>query len=143
MPALLKMMSRRPKLFSANATMPSASFAFETSAPNALAFAPISFAVASAVSFFRSTTTTFAPSFANRRQDALPMPLPPPVIKTTLFASRISGHLEIAAPLPIGDHRVELSLFGSEEMQVVIDDCFAENRARPFAVGESMNRFVQ
>src|SRR6266480_2088471 len=135
-PALLKMMSRRPKLFSANATMPSASFAFETSAPNALAFAPISFAVASAVSFFRSTTTTFAPSFANRRQDALPMPLPPPVINATLFANRMrspsalgtrhsSSHLEVPPPLPVGHDGVEFSLLGSEEMQVVIDDVLA------------------
>jgi len=40
--------------------------------------------VASAVSFFRSTTTTFAPSRANARHDALPMPLPPPVTIATL-----------------------------------------------------------
>src|SRR5437763_7179474 len=103
------------------------------SAPNGRAFSPICFAVASAVSFFKSTTTTFAPSFAKRRHDAFPMPLPPPVIRTTLFASRISGHLEIAAAFPVGDHRVKLPLFRSEEMQVVIDHRFTESRARPFA----------
>src|SRR6266550_1783595 len=143
MPALLKTTSSRPKLFSAKAIIASASFAFEISAPNARAFPPISFAVASAVSFFKSTTTTFAPSLAKRRQEALPIPLPPPVIRATLFASRMSGHFEIAAPLPIGDHRVEFSLFRPEEVQVMIDDRFAERGPGPLALRQRVNRFVQ
>jgi hypothetical protein len=36
-----------------------------------------------------ATTTTFAPSFANRQAVALPMPELAPVIIATLFSNRI------------------------------------------------------
>src|SRR2546428_570089 len=161
------MMSSRPKLFSANATIAWASFAFETSAPNALAFAPISLAVASAVSFFTSTTTTFAPSRAKRRHEAFPMPLPPPVISATLFARRMCSpgsqfavhgwqrlcelptairelrHFEISLPFPVRHDRVELPLLGAEKVQVVIDDILTECRTCPLALGERVNRLSQ
>src|SRR6185369_6547288 len=124
-------MSSFPYVFSANATMASESFAFDTSAAIALASPPalrISSTVSSAG--FRSTQTIFAPSCAKRRHDALPMPDAAPVMRATLFASRISPHLEIPPPLPVGDDGVELSLFGPEEMQVVIDHVVSERLAR-------------
>src|ERR1044072_4953712 len=123
-------MSSLPKVCSANATIASQSFALEMSAENGTASPPAAL-ISSTVppAPFKSATTTFAPSCAKRRHDAMPMPDPPPVINATLFANRISPHLEISAAFPIGDHRIELSLFRLEEMQVVPDHVVAERRA--------------
>src|SRR5258706_5376523 len=156
MPALLKITSSLPKLSSANFTIPSASEALEASAAKGRAFGPISFAVASAVSFFKSTTMTFAPSLAKRRQEALPMPEPPPVMRATLFSSRIfispftlhpslfnSRHFKVSPSFPIGNHRVEFSLFGAEKVEVVIDYVLAEDFAREGTLGQRGDRFVE
>src|SRR5256885_15189729 len=139
MPALLNTTSNFPKLSSANRTIPSASDAFETSAAKARALSsPIEFAVASAASFFTSTTTTFAPSRANRRHDAFPIPEPPPVINATLFAKRIcsSRLLEVSLSFPVGDCGIELPLFGAEKVEIVLDDVAAQDFACPFAATE-------
>src|SRR5204863_4846208 len=102
-----------------------------------------SLAVVSAASFFRSTATTFAPSRANSRQVALPMPEPPPVINATLSLNRMSGHLEIAPPLPIGHGVIELPLLGAEKVQIVIDHVLAEGAAREGALGQRVNRLIE
>src|SRR5438067_507311 len=169
MPALLKATSRRPYVDSAKATIASASFAFDTSAANARP--PISRAVASAASPFTSTQTTFAPSRANSRADAWPMPLPAPVIRATFPLSLMpspnqqgarcaplpmpvpasgrgaqrapSCHLEVAPPLPVRHGRVEFPLLGAEEVEIVIDHLLAERLPRPGALGERADRLAQ
>src|SRR5207253_3067281 len=75
-----------------DATMRSASDAFATSALTYLARPP-AFVIAATVSLpplsSISTTTTDAPSAANRSADSRPMPLPPPVMSATLSLSRM------------------------------------------------------
>ena len=90
------------------------------------------------------------------------MPEPPPVMRATLFQSHVpkgdeseestplslftflhSRHFEVSPPLPVGDDGVEFSLFGAEEVEVVIDDVFAERLAREGALGQRGDRFVE
>src|SRR5207237_7075683 len=51
--------------------------------------------------------------------------------------------LKVAPPFPVRHRGVEFSLLGAEEVQVVLDDVFAERLARPLALREGVNRFVE
>src|SRR6185503_8422790 len=85
MPALLQRMSSPP------ATMRSQSSALETSPARAAAL-PLAFLTSATVSSAAfgemSATATLAPSRANARAAAWPMPDPAPVMRTTLFLNR-------------------------------------------------------
>jgi hypothetical protein len=61
----------------------------EDQVSNIVAFLEISAATASIGSRRRPVTITFAPSSANRRAVAAPIPVPPPLINVTLLANRI------------------------------------------------------
>ena len=59
------------------------------------------------------------------------MPLAPPVINATLFARRIRSSclFEISFPLPVRYNRIELPLFGAQEVEIVVHNFRAEGFA--------------
>src|SRR5206468_2299825 len=86
-PALAITMSRPPNVPSAASTLARACAG--SAASPATATPPISPATASIGPGRRPVTTTCAPSFANRRAVAAPIPVPPPLTIATLPSSRI------------------------------------------------------
>src|SRR5574342_641959 len=77
-----------------------------------------------------STTTTAAPSEANRSADSRPMPLPAPVMRATLPSSRIgSDPFEVPPALPVRHRRRERALLGPEEVRVMLHHGVAERAA--------------
>src|SRR4051812_41559708 len=86
MPALEHTRSMPPCCAIACCTNATTSASRDTS--HVTAVPPISCATCAAVSpFMSATTTAFAPSAANRRHSARPMPFPPPVTTTTRSVS--------------------------------------------------------
>ena len=81
-PALLNATSSRPYLLTTSATNFFTSSSFDTSALTK--YPPTSAATFFPSSSRRPLTTTFAPARANARAVSAPMPLVPPVIRTTL-----------------------------------------------------------
>src|SRR5262245_38564597 len=65
---------------------------------HAMARPPISFATVRAPSALRSTTATFAPSAANARAHAAPMPLAPPVTTAIFLSSSMRAILRAQRP---------------------------------------------
>jgi hypothetical protein len=89
-PALLIRMSSRPNVRVTSCTIRSQSAFFVTSPGSTSAFAPaarISPATASSPSVFASLIATVAPSRANRRAVAAPIPLAAPVTSAILSRS--------------------------------------------------------
>src|SRR5215217_7684349 len=94
MPALLKAMSRPPKRSTVAASAASICSLLVTSHATATAWPPacsIRRAVSSTPSAAMSATTTPAPSRANARAAARPMPLVAPVTKATFPSKRLTG----------------------------------------------------
>src|SRR5207253_2186337 len=92
MPALLKAQSSLPNVASVRSTIALTSLSFETSVLTKIALPPsssISAMTAWPSVSRRPLTTTCAPSFANCRAVARPIPALPPVTKTTLPANQL------------------------------------------------------
>ncbi len=88
-PALLTMMSRRPKSLTVRSTSSFTASSWRTSMASAREWRPsflISAATGSRFSILRLATTTSAPARANSIAMERPMPTPPPVTMATLFS---------------------------------------------------------
>src|ERR1700722_12566110 len=144
MPALLKATSTEPNASWAAAKARATSAASLTSALTNRP--PICSAAAWPASWSRSTTTTLAPSDANRAPVASPMPLPPPVttavrpsslpamqillVCSGLFWCCDSDAFEVAAQFPVGHRGRVGGDLHLRHVRVVVDHVLAEGLGR-------------
>jgi len=131
-PALLKSISIRPKLTIVSFTASSTSLRLVTSHPSPRASVPYSFCIASAtflaLSACASVTTILAPSRANVRTTACPIPTPAAAVKkATLFFNFMQN-----TPVFIHDLRSFLFLFLSSRHNPT-----THNQCQPLQFGEA------
>src|SRR3954451_4432200 len=125
MPALLNATSSPPKVSTARSKSIRTSLSDVTS--TATNSPPISLAAAAPVASSTSAHTTRAPSDANRRTVASPMPLPAPVTTATLPVSRPDGS-GMTSPRPVSAGGDEHVLGLGERQRCVRPELAAESR---------------
>src|SRR5215471_11986198 len=141
-------MCRAPNLRAPASTMRSTSASSATSPCTASAVPPAR-ATASTVwwaaASSMSATTTRAPSPANRRAAARPMPIPAPVMTATLSARRsaISDALGVPHQLPVRDGAIEGLLLEAGGVQVMLHDRVTERGGRHRRAFELGDGFAQ